>query len=188
VGNTYLSTTGAATLDAPFVSTSLQLPDISRANVSIEVDVLNHQSAPVTGTLRGLFGEVEFEPRVSLDGRGDGRADGSAESPARKRIKFDSSTHPSLRLQNPKVWWPVGYGDPNLYDVQLKLELEGGTISDTKSLKVGIRQMAYTEDGGVLKIWINGRRFVARGGNWGFSESMLRYRAREYDAALRGND
>src|ERR1019366_6040411 len=51
--------------------------------------------------------------------------------------------------------------------------------------KVGIRQMAYTEDGGVLKIWINGRRFVARGGNWGFSESMLRYRAREYDAALR---
>jgi hypothetical protein len=185
VGNAYLTTTGAATLDAPFVSTSLQLPDISRADVSIEVDVLNHQSAPVTGTLRGLFGEMQFEQRVSLDGRGDGRADSSAESPARKRIKFDSSTHPSLRLQNPKVWWPVGYGDPNLYDVQLRLELEDGTISDTKSLKVGIRQMAYTEDGGVLKIWINGRRFVARGGNWGFSESMLRYRAREYDAALR---
>jgi hypothetical protein len=37
----------------------------------------------------------------------------------------------------------------------------------------------------VLKIWINGRRFIARGGNWGFSESMLRYRAREYDAAMR---
>src|ERR1039458_5976624 len=185
VGNAYLTTTGAATLDAPFVSTSLQLPDISRADVSIEVDVLNHQSAPVTGTLRGLFGEMQFEQRVSLDGRGDGRADSSAESPARKRIKFDSSTHPSLRLQNPKVWWPVGYGDPNLYDVQLRLELEDGTISDTKSLKVGIRQMAYTEDGGVLKIWINGRGFVAGGGNWGFSESMLRYRAREYDAALR---
>jgi Exo-beta-D-glucosaminidase Ig-fold domain/Glycosyl hydrolases family 2/F5/8 type C domain/Glycosyl hydrolases family 2, sugar binding domain len=185
VGNAYLTTTGAATLDAPFVSTSLQFPDISRADVSIEVDVLNHRSAPVTGTLRGLFGEVQFEQRVSLDGRGDGRADSSAESPARKRIKFDSSTHPSLRLQNPKVWWPVGYGDPNLYDVQLRLELEDGTVSDTKSLKVGIRQMAYTEAGGVLKIWINGRRFVARGGNWGFSESMLRYRAREYDAALR---
>jgi hypothetical protein len=33
--------------------------------------------------------------------------------------------------------------------------------------------------------FINGRRFVARGGNWGFSEDLLRYRAREYDAALR---
>ena len=45
--------------------------------------------------------------------------------------------------------------------------------------------MTYSEDGGALKIWINGRRFIARGGNWGFGESMLRYRAREYDAAVR---
>jgi hypothetical protein len=45
--------------------------------------------------------------------------------------------------------------------------------------------MSYSEDDGALRIFINGRRFIARGGNWGFSESMLRYRAREYDAALR---
>ncbi len=48
-----------------------------------------------------------------------------------------------------------------------------------------MRQLTYSEDGGALRIWINGRRFIARGGNWGFSESMLRYRAREYDAAVR---
>jgi len=34
-------------------------------------------------------------------------------------------------------------------------------------------------------MWINGRRFIPRGGNWGFPESMLRYRAREYDIAVR---
>ena len=45
--------------------------------------------------------------------------------------------------------------------------------------------MTATEDGGKLRLFINGRRFVASGGSWGFSESMLRYRAREYDAALR---
>jgi len=45
--------------------------------------------------------------------------------------------------------------------------------------------MSYKEDDGVLKVWVNGRRFIPRGGNWGFSESMLRYRAREYDATLR---
>ncbi len=45
--------------------------------------------------------------------------------------------------------------------------------------------MTYNEDGGNLRIFINGRRFIARGGNWGFGESMLRYRAREYDAAVR---
>ena len=45
--------------------------------------------------------------------------------------------------------------------------------------------MTDSEEGGALRIWINGRRFIARGGNWGFGESMLRYRAREYDAAVR---
>ena len=34
-------------------------------------------------------------------------------------------------------------------------------------------------------MWVNGRRFIARGGNWGFPESNLRYRAREYDIAVR---
>lgn len=177
VGNVYLSTSGIATLEYPCVSSSLALPDISSAGVSIEVDVVNHHASPVRGTLRGHFGEVQFAQHIALDG--------SSESPTRKRIKLDPSTHPALRLQNPKLWWPVGYGDPNLYDVELAFELEDGSRSDTKTLKAGIRQLAYSEDGGVLKIWINGRRFIARGGNWGFSESMLRYRAREYDAALR---
>ena len=34
-------------------------------------------------------------------------------------------------------------------------------------------------------MWINGRRFIPRGGNWGFPESMLRYRGREYQTAVR---
>ena len=84
-----------------------------------------------------------------------------------------------LHLQNPKLWWPIGYGEPNLYDVEVNFET-GGAVSDSKSFKAGVRQFTYSEEGGALKIWINGRRFIARGGNWGFGESMLRYRAREY--------
>ena len=30
----------------------------------------------------------------------------------------------------------------------------------------------------------DGRRFIGRGGNWGFSESNLNYRGREYDIAV----
>jgi beta-galactosidase/beta-glucuronidase len=45
--------------------------------------------------------------------------------------------------------------------------------------------MTYSEEGGALRIWINGRRFIAKGGNWGFSESLLRFREREYDATVR---
>jgi hypothetical protein len=169
----FLSLSGPVTIDEPFVTTTLSLPDITQAEVRVETMLTNHEPTSITGTLRGRFGDVEFELLLSL---------GGSES---KSFTFEPAAHPQLRLQNPKLWWPAGYGEPNLYDVELRFETERKELSDTKRFKAGIRQMAYSEEGGALKMWINGRRFVARGGNWGFGESMLRYRGREYDVAVR---
>jgi len=171
-GDVSLTITEAVTIEDPFVSAKLPLPDISSADVTIAADLVNHSDRPFNGAIRGRVGEIAFEQRVRLAAN------------ERKRITLDPATVPALRLKDPKLWWPVGYGDPYRYDVQLTLEAGRKTL-DKKMLKAGLRQMTYSEEGGVLKIWINGRRFIARGGNWGFGESMLRYRSREYDAAVR---
>jgi hypothetical protein len=172
-GDVYLTVSGPVTIEDPFVTTTLPLPDTSRADVTVEVDLMNHEASSITGTLRGRFGEAEFEQPVTVEGS------------TRKKVRLDPSTHPALRLHNPKLWWPAGYGEPHLYDVELRFEAPGRKLSDAKAFQAGVRQMAYSQEGGALRIWINGRRFVPRGGNWGFSESMLRYRAREFDAAVR---
>jgi len=169
----YLTTSGPVTIENPFVSTTLPLPDISQADVKIEATLRNSGASPVTGKLQGRFGDVAFELPVTLD------------ASSAKTVTLDPSTHPALRLVKPRLWWPNGYGDPNLYPVDLKFVAAGKAGSDEKQFQAGVRQFTYSEDGGALRIWINGRRFVGRGGNWGFSESMLRYRAREYDAAVR---
>jgi hypothetical protein len=171
-GDVSLTVTSAVTIEAPFVTARLPLPDTSSADVTVEADLVNHQSQPFTGILHGHLGDAHFEQRVRLAGM------------ERKTIKIDPTTNPALRLKGPKLWWPVGYGEPYRYDVELTLA-EGKKSVDTKIFKAGLRHMTFSEEGGALKIWINGRRFVARGGNWGFGESMLRYRAREYDAAVR---
>ncbi len=171
--NVYLRVTGPATIESPFVSAALPLPDTARADVTVTVTLHNHDARPLNGTLRGRFGDATFETPVALDAK------------AEKTVKLDRSTTAALRIQNPKLWWPTGYGDSNLYPVELRFETADGKLSDSTSFQSGIRQFAYSEDGGVLKMWINGRRFIPRGGNWGFGESMLRYRAREYDAAVR---
>ena len=171
-GDVYLSMTGAVTIENHFASSVLPLPDISQTEVSIEADLVNHRSSAVSGVLRGRFGEISFEQPVTI------------EASARKTVKFDPSNTPRLHIQKPDLWWPVGYGEPHLYDVELTFEA-GQQAHDKKTFKAGIRQMKYTDEGGALKLFINGRRFVARGGNWGFGESMLLYRAREYDAAVR---
>ena len=169
----YVTVTGAVTLEDPFVNTSLPLRDNSRADVSVEVDLVNRSAKAITGTLRGKFGDVPFEQRVTI------------QASATEKVKLDPSTHPALRLQKPELWWPVGYGDPHLYDVELSFESATHKVLDKKTFKAGVRQFTYNEDSEALRIFINGRRFVPRGGNWGFSESMLRYRAREYDASVR---
>jgi beta-galactosidase/beta-glucuronidase len=172
-GDVYLTLSGPVTLEEPFVTTTLPLPDTTRADVSVEVKLVNHTPQPVAGTLRGRLGELQFEERVTVDGS------------ATKKVKFDPSNTPGLRLENPKLWWPAGYGEPHLYAMELSFQTRDQKVSDTRAFQVGVRQMSYSEEGGALRIWINGRRFVPRGGNWGFSESMLRYRRREYDTAVR---
>src|SRR6185312_5939129 len=50
-GDVYLTKTGTVTVENPFVSTNLPLPDNSRADVTIEVDLVNHGPHAVKGTL-----------------------------------------------------------------------------------------------------------------------------------------
>ena len=52
--------------------------------------------------------------------------------------------------------------------VELKFETGANAVSDAKAFQAGVREFTYSEDGDALKIWINGRRFIGRGGNWGF--------------------
>jgi len=169
----YLTGSGPVTIEDPLVSTTLPLPDTSRADIGIELTLRNHDPRPAKGELRVRFGEAAFAMPITV-----------AASSA-KTVTLDPAAHPELRLRNPKLWWPNGYGDPNLYPVELQFITADGQSSDIKEFQTGVRQFTYTEEGGALRIFINGRRFVPRGGNWGFSEDLLRYRAREYDAAVR---
>jgi hypothetical protein len=170
--NVTLTQTGSVTIENPLVTSTLPLPDTSRADVTVSAAVHNQEAKAVNGTLRVKFGDISVEQAVTL------------EASAAKTVTLSPATNAALRIANPKLWWPSGYGDPNLYPVTISF-IANGKASDTTSFKTGIRQFTYSEDGDALKLWINGRRFIARGGNWGFPESMLRYRQREYDIAMR---
>ncbi|UCG27086.1 MAG: discoidin domain-containing protein, partial [Bacteroidales bacterium] len=169
----YLTKSGPVTIENPFITTTLPLPDTSQAEVNMKVTLQNHEPEEVSGILFVKFGEVTFEQPLTI------------EASTAKDIKLGPASHAGLLIRNPKLWWPNGYGDQNLYDIELRFESEDNLVSDTKTFKTGIRQMTYSEENDILKIWINGRRFIGRGGNWGFPESNLSYRGREYDIAVR---
>jgi hypothetical protein len=181
----YIAYKGAVGIADPFVRTVLPLPDTTSADVFAEVTLVNHSTRAVSGSLRGAFGDEPFELAQSL-------APGEA-----RTVQV-----PAIHLEHPKLWWPKGYGEQNLYDVCFVF-VEDGKVSDDVSFKSGVRQMDYSIDGydptdGLqrggfesqgpperLSLFVNGRRFIGFGGNWGFPEMLLNYRGREYDIAVR---
>ena len=180
----YITYKGAVSIADPFVRTVLPLPDTTSADVYAEVTLVNRSAQSVEGSLRGAFGDAGFELAQTL-------------APGESRtVKV-----PALHLDHPKLWWPKGYGEQNLYDVSFSFVTDG-KVSDGVSFKSGVRQMDFSVDGydptpGLqkggfessgeperLSLYVNGRRFIGFGGNWGFPEMLLNYRGREYDIAV----
>lgn len=167
----FLTTTGKVTVQDPYVQTQFALSDTTQARLTAEVVVKNHDGKDVSGVLQGKVGDVTFEQPVEL------------RAGEERTVVFDADRFPQLQVKNPRLWWPNGYGTPYLYDANFTFKV-GEEVSDARDFKVGIRQMTFSEDGGVLNLYVNGRRFIGRGGNWGFSESNLNYRGREYETAV----
>ena len=167
----YLTTTGQVTVLDPYVRTLLALPDTTQARLRAEVVVKNHDDKAMAGVLSGKIGDIHFEQPVSL------------QAGEERTVVFDADRFLQLCVQHPRLWWPNGYGTAYLYDANFTFKVKE-EISDTRDFKVGIRQMTFDEKEGVLNLYINGRRFIGRGGNWGFSESNLNYRGREYETAV----
>ena len=150
-----------------FIPTDLPLPSTAYADLSPVVTLTNNGSAAASGSIEVTYGTLGIKGDYEL------------EAGQTKDIEL-----PVTRMDNPQLWWPKGYGEPYLYDVNVKVT-NGGTVSDSRDWKLGVREMNYTLDAdGVLDMYINGRRLIGNGGNWGFPEINYNYRAREYDIAV----
>ena len=93
---------------------------------------------------------------------------------------------PAFVLQNPKLWWPNGYGQQHLYPVQVKF-VSQGRIVDSKSDTIGIRQITTTWNAvtNSREVLVNGQKIFIRGGNWIISDAMLRFSPARYNAEVR---
>lgn len=76
-------------------------------------------------------------------------------------------------LQNVDFWWPRGYGDPALYDVQVDLLDGNGKVWGTDKKRFGVRTVKLDlndinkpEDPGRFRFIINGEPVFIKGTNW----------------------
>jgi len=118
-----LNFTDDVIIENPFISTTLNLPDTTLANLKVECQLNNIKNQVVTGVLHGVVDGQKFEWPVTL-------------LPNEKKIvKLNSNQISALRIKNPKLWWPNGYGEQPLYQCQLEFYAQGN-LSDKKKLNL----------------------------------------------------
>lgn len=167
----YLSNTGCSTIIDPWIRT--ELPTRAKAEVSVEMEIRNSSTARKKTTVRGVIspGDIEFECEMELNGG------------EMKTVRFDKRYYPQLVINSPKLWWPNGYGEPNLYTCKLEAICDG-QVSEQKEVKFGIKKYSYDKEGNVFHLHINGVPVFVKGANWGMSEYMLRCRGKEYETKI----
>ncbi|AYL93889.1 discoidin domain-containing protein [Mucilaginibacter celer] len=166
--NVFLSNTGDVTIKDPWIRA--ELPTNARADLSVALEVKNNAASSQAAIIKGVItpGNIEFQKKVYVD------ANGSTD------VKLTKRDFEQLMINSPKLWWPNGYGEPNLYNCKLSVSV-GDEVSDVRNIKFGIKRYSYDTIGHVLHLAINGTKVFIKGGDWGMSEYLLRCRGAEYD-------
>jgi len=127
--NVTLTATGRVKISDSQVITKLPLPDTSSAKVYINVLLKNYSNQTIQGKLTASFGDTVVVKNVNLP-------------PGETVVKLNPAEFPQLTVVHPQLWWPNGYGKPNLY--RMKLAFDGNSSeSDAKQFNFGIREVTY---------------------------------------------
>jgi len=101
----------------------------------------------------------------------------------------------NLTVPDVDLWWPIGYGEHPLYDLEVALT-DGSTALDSRTTRIGFRTVELDttpdETGTPFTIVVNGSPVFVRGANWIPDDAFLhrvtkdRYRARLDQAEFAG--
>ena len=169
----FLSATGPVVIKNPLVTTDLPLPRTDSTDVAIQATVENVTDEPVNGVVQGQIENLAFQQEVELAPHSS------------KLVSFDAKATPALHIENPRLWWPNGYGPQNLYSLRLTFKTKD-KISDAQDVSFGVRKVTYSIPGTEnLTISVNGVQVFIRGGDWGLDEGMKRISRERLEAQIR---
>ncbi|XVV08819.1 discoidin domain-containing protein [Actinoplanes sp. CA-131856] len=115
-----LRSTGDIVIGDPHVAT--KVPDLRTAEVTVTVPVRNAAATATTVTLKSSIGGSK-----------------TVTVPAGATTDVTFAT---VKIRDPKLWWPNGYGDPHLHDLTVTATI-GRTVSDSRKVRYGLREFSY---------------------------------------------
>ncbi len=149
-----LITTNAISMEEPFVKTDLNTATLNEASLTITTRVTNHSKTVKKAKIQGKIEGIKVKKAVELK-------PGETEL-----IEFNPQDFPELNLKNPRIWWPNNMGDPNLYQLHMKVSVDN-KVSDSREINFGIRKVEdYWVDKNNKGFKINGKKVLIKGAGW----------------------
>jgi exo-1,4-beta-D-glucosaminidase len=145
---------GPVQIRFPQVTSTLSLPDLSRAALTVKVEARNLDASPHDATITGVAAGVSLRRTIHL-------APGETQT-----VAFSPKSDPGLDLSQPQIWWPVGMGAHPLYSLQMSAAVDSA-VSDSVSATFGIRSVSSRlTQHGYRQFVVNGRPVLIRGAGW----------------------
>ncbi len=145
---------GPVQIDSPQVTSTLALPDLSRAALAVNVQARNLDQSAHEATVTGTVAGVSLRRMIHLDA-------GQTQT-----VSFSAKSDPGLELKHPQLWWPVGMGAHPLHTAQMVAAVDNA-ISDRASATFGIRNVSsQLTPQGYQQFLINGKSLLIRGAGW----------------------
>ena len=145
---------GPVQIRFPQVTSTLSLPDLSRAALTVKVEARNLDASPHDATITGVAAGVSLRRTIHL-------APGETQT-----VAFSPKSDPGLDLSQPQIWWPVGMGAHPLYSLQMSAAVDSA-VSDSVSATFGIRSVSsHLTQHGYRQFVVNGRPVLIRGAGW----------------------
>ncbi|WP_367330746.1 glycoside hydrolase family 2 protein [Sphingobacterium multivorum] len=176
-GNVSLCFAGDVSMEDPWMRSDLESNEFAYLDFSTDLKNAGDQAKEIT--LEGIVmpGDIRFSKKVRV------------EAHSTRKVYITRKEVKEFLITQPLLWWPNGYGDPNLYSCSLTAKI-GDEISDQKQIQFGIRKYEYhyvRNKAGwpVLNFYVNGKKIYLKGGNWGMSEYLLRCQGEEYGLKIK---
>ncbi|MGH9523369.1 MAG: glycoside hydrolase family 2 protein, partial [Terriglobales bacterium] len=99
----WMSFSGPVAVENTQVISDLSVPELDSARLTVTTELRNRSPHPVTGVVRMAIETIRLtQPVVVAAGE-------------TRTVTFSPDQYPQLVLEKPRVWWPAGLGQQNLY-------------------------------------------------------------------------
>ncbi len=149
----FVTASGVLRMHDPFVRSRLST-NLDSADVIVSMDLENTSDQPVTGVVAVTLDGVVTKIPVTVAGG------------TTQKVSLDGKDQPGLHLTKPRLWWPVGFGTPEMYSLHVGVSANN-QVSDERTIRFGVREVTSELTSETNRLYyINHHPILIRGAGW----------------------